>query len=282
MLHYLKDAFWFRVPFAGLGRVPANALATLAFAILGFGHPSFWLLGLGLEAGYLAVLASHPRFQRWVEAEKRAAGALAAADSSRLSPPARARLQRLEEKRARVLELYEQAGVDDFVLSSNRDALERLTAIYRQLLAARSELEASRSRMGEQDLRHRIAALETELAQPSQAAASPALRESQAATLKLLQQRRDNLGRATEALREIDSDLERIEAQVDLTLESAGLPGRNDLAAANIELASQLLSEGIDFSDRLALEDGYLPERIRAVETEVSPPPPPPRQREKG
>ncbi len=243
MLRHLKDAFWFRVPLPGLGRVPANALAALGFAILGFGHPSFWLLGLGLEAGYLGLLASHPRFQRWVEAEKQAAGRAQGEADPRLTPQAQARLERLQEKRERVLELQRQAGVDDFLYGSNRDALDRLVEIYRQLLATRGELERSREKMGEEDLRHRIASLERELAQPN---ASPALRDSQTATLQLLRQRLANFGRATGARKEIDSDLERIEAQVDLTLESAGLPGRNDLAAANIELASQLLSEGID------------------------------------
>lgn len=272
MLRYLRAAFWFRIPLPGLGRMPVNALAVLGLAILGFGHPAFWLLGLGLEGAYLGFLASHPRFQRWIEASAKSTAEQDAALAARLSPRAQVRLQELERKCARVLALYRETKTDDFVLSSNRDALERLAAIYRQLLASRGELEANRTQATEAELRRRIGALERDLASPG---TSGALRDSQAATLKLVRQRLGNLGRSAEAQREIDSDLERIEAQVDLTLESAGLPGRNDLAAANIELASQLLAEGIGTDPALA-ELGVEPSSGRnATVAETTPPPPP-------
>jgi len=246
---YLREAFWLRAPLPGLGRVPLNAVAALGLGILGLGHPAFWLLGIGLEAGYLGMLAGHPRFQRWIDAQRRSAGIASPATELRLAPEARERLERLERKCARIAELQSAARAEDF--GENRDALDRLLGLYGQLLASRSELESSRARIDSADLERRIASLEREIERPD---ASAALRDSQAATLKLLRQRRSTLGRCQELLLEVDSDLERIENQVDLTLENAGLPGRDDLAKANLELASELLERGLDFGVAVTVE----------------------------
>jgi hypothetical protein len=91
--------------------------------------------------------------------------------------------------------------------------------------------------------------LERSLAGGSTSAASSALRDSQTATLKLLRQRRENLERCDENLKQVDSDLARVEAQVDLAVESAALRGGGAAVTANLELASQTLDGGIDFGE---------------------------------
>ncbi len=48
--------------------VPPNWVGLGAFALLGVANPGFWVLGAGLELGYLAVLATNQRFQRVVDA----------------------------------------------------------------------------------------------------------------------------------------------------------------------------------------------------------------------
>lgn len=263
MLEYLNKAFWAGPNLPGLGRLPVNALAALGLAILGFGHPAFWLLGAGLEAAYLTAVASHPRFQRLVDAQRRHQSTAQAEEGRqelirRLDSQARKRLALVEEKRGRILHLAREAGAGAFELESQRDALDRMAWIYLKLLVARHHLETSRVHASEADLKRRIAELERSMAA---AGGSSALRESQAATLKILQQRLGNLGRFEQTLQQVDSDLARIEAQVDLALENAGLLGGGASVTANLELAGQLLDDELYFGDSapavLALDEAY-------------------------
>lgn len=64
MLKYFKSAFWVRQPVPLLGDLPVHVLALVPFVVLGLLHPGFWLMGLGLGAGFLTMLAMSPRFQR--------------------------------------------------------------------------------------------------------------------------------------------------------------------------------------------------------------------------
>jgi hypothetical protein len=68
---YLKAAFLVGVDVPALGRLPVNALAAAGFFILGFGHPSFWFLGLAAESVIVPALAFNRRFQNVVDAEQR-------------------------------------------------------------------------------------------------------------------------------------------------------------------------------------------------------------------
>ena len=263
MLEYLKKAFWAGPTVSGLGRLPLNALGVLGFTILGAGHPAFWLLGAGLEAAYLATLASHPRFQRLVDAQRRSQSVSQVEEGrqeliSKLDSTARKRLALVEEKCERILQLARESGGGAFELESQRDALDRILWTYLKLLVGRHHLEASGTRATEADLKRKIAELERNLAA---AGDSSALRESQAATLKILQQRLSNLDRFDRTLKQVDSDLGRIEAQVDLALENAGLRGSGAAVTANLELAGQILDDELYFGDSetavLALGEAY-------------------------
>lgn len=275
MFEYLKKAFWAGPTIPGLGRLPLNGLAVLGFTILGLGHPAFWFLGAGLEAAYLAAVASHPRFQRLVDAQRRSQGAAQAEEGReelirKLDPPARKRLALVEEKRERIFQLTRESGVGAFELASLRDALDRIVWTYLKLLAGRHHLETSREQANETVLKQKIAELERSLAAGED---SSALRESQAATLKILQQRLSNLGRLEQTLKQVDSDLARTEAQVDLALENAGLRDSGVAAlTANLELAGRTLDDELYFGDSetaaLALGEAYGA--------------PPPRSRERG
>lgn len=252
MRKYLKEAFWLGPQIPGLGRLPVNALATLGFVILGLGHEGFWLLGAGLEAAYLTAVATHPRFQRAIDARERFLETGSADQGRRelaasLTPETRRRFDALEAKIDRVLQTGRDAHLGEFEIESRRDALERLSWIALKLLVARNQLEASRLHAGEADLKRRIADLERELAGGSDE--SSALRQSQSATLGILHQRLRNLERSEQTLRQIDSDLTRIEAQVDLAFESATLQGGGEAVAANLELASEALDDGLYFGD---------------------------------
>jgi len=264
VLDYLKKAFWVGPNVPGLGRLPVNALATLGFGILGLGHPAFWLLGASLEAGYLALVATDARFQRWADRQRRAAESPEAATLrqdlvQRLGKQAGERLLALEQKCDRIVDIARESQAGDFEIASAREALGRLAWIYLKLLVARQHLESSRLHASEADLQRKIADLEREISASAEAPAS--LRSSQAATLKLLQQRLENLENCEVTLKQVDSDLARIEAQVDLALESATARGGGAVIAADLELASQTLEDGLDFGEAeatvVALDEVY-------------------------
>src|SRR5262245_60475633 len=48
--------------------VAPNWIALGAFGLLGVMEPGFWVLGAGLELGYLLLLSTNQRFQRIVDA----------------------------------------------------------------------------------------------------------------------------------------------------------------------------------------------------------------------
>ncbi|HEV3460073.1 MAG TPA: hypothetical protein VHG32_26295 [Thermoanaerobaculia bacterium] len=279
MLDYLKAAFWIAIPVPGLGRLPVNVLLVAGCAILGFANPGFWLLGTGAEAALLTVLATNPRFQRAVDARRLSAAAGEAELHRqdlvrRLDPVARKRLAAVDDKCARVLQVQQEAQTPEIGLESSRDALSRLSWIYLKLLIARHHLvEALQGQAGDEqrvprlataggaaevDLKRQLADLDRALAAPG---VTTALRDSQQATRKILEQRLQNIDRCQQTLKEVDADLGRIEAQVDLALENANLRGGGAVVSANLELASQILDDGLSFGDSerdvAALDEAY-------------------------
>jgi hypothetical protein len=75
----------------------------------------------------------------------------------------------------------------------------------------------------------------------------------------VLEKRLPNLDRREETLREIASDLTRIEVEVELALENVGLAGQTDTISAQIDLLSSSF-------DDLVFGDSAL--SVRAVEAE--------------
>ncbi|HXB20477.1 MAG TPA: hypothetical protein VNV88_03800 [Candidatus Solibacter sp.] len=249
MWKYLKAAFLVGVDVPAVGRLPVNLLAAAGFTILGFAQPAFWLLGLGLETSVVFALGFNPRFQKYVDGQQMQLSALDV-DAQRqalvrlLAPSARDKLSALAGRCQSVLQVYQGTQADEFIINTNQDSLQRLQWLYLKLLVGRHYLEAGTSSTGD-SLRQKIEALEKELQAP---AASEQLRQSKTATLSILKQRLNNFQNRTRLLEEIDSDLTRIEAQVDLALENASIQGRPQTISTEIELASDLAS-GTLFGD---------------------------------
>jgi hypothetical protein len=245
VFRYLKAAFWAAPEVAGLGRLPVNVLMLGGFAILGFGHPGFWLLGMALEGSYLYALTSSPRFQKVVDAQGRQLNEGAAerqrqALVNKLEPTARGRLEKLTAQCARVLQIESEAQTEETTLAGNREALRKLAWLYLKALVAQQNLRALGN--GETELRRQIEILRAE-AQADRLSRS--LRESKAATLRILEKRLANTERREQTLAEIESGLTRIEAQVDLAVDNAGMRGDSGVNFVNIELVSQLLDDSI-------------------------------------
>jgi hypothetical protein len=248
VLRYLSAAFWARPRIWGLGRVPWNALAVFGAAIFGFAEHAVWLGGLGLETLYLFSIGTNPRFQRWVDAQDVAAVAGETEEGraqlvQSLGGAARQRLVRLEEKVTRIEKMYQQSRGDDYLYDTNRDAIKKLTWAFLKLLVAQRNLLMLGNQSNEMELQQKIAALEGEL----KGATTDTLRESKKATIDILRQRVNNGRRRAETLAEVDSDLGRVEAQIDLALEQASMKDKPTAISANIQLVSRMLDD--DYGD---------------------------------
>jgi len=230
-----------------LGRVPVNALAAAGFFILGFGHPGFWFLGLAVEATVVPSLAFNKRFQNVVEAQDRqltdgGAEAKRIALVQTLPAEYRKRLSDLEHKCRKALDVCRDAQAESFVIDTNRGALENLRWVYLKLLVARYHLLTAGTDDTPSSLAKKIESIEAGMRTGEE---SNALRQSKAATLDILKRRLANIHRREQSLEEVESDLTRVESQVDLILDNAAMQGKPQTISTDLELASDLVSGGI-------------------------------------
>lgn len=245
MWRYIKAAFLVGVDVPGLGRIPVNALGTAVVTILGFVEPSIWLAGLGIEVAVVTSLAFNPRFQKVIDAQT---GSRLLEDNrakrktliAALPEELRSRLRTLEGTSARILSIYQTLGVEPELLAGTQSSLDKLQWIYLKLLIARNHLTYELGAESEASLQARIQKIQQSV--PSQPSLSSALQRSQEATLAILQRRLENLQNRDRILRENDSDLARIEAQVELMRENAAIEGKPASVETEIELASDLAS----------------------------------------
>ncbi len=269
MIRYLKAAFRAAPEIPGLGRLPLNVVILAGLAILGFGHPGFWLLGLALETAYLYALTANNRFRMLAQqVEHGGAEAQRMELVNKLAPGRRERLQAIEAKCAQFIQIHRDSQTEDFLLERNVEALRKIAWIYLKLLVVQQNVLAVDLKTSKAALRQRLQAISHEL---SASSLSATLRESKEATQRILEQRLHNLGRREEWLAEIDSDMARIEAQVDLAIENAGIRGKAESVSSNIDLVSRLLDDSVYGEDRASiaeLERSYAPESRRSTETE--------------
>jgi len=244
---YLKAAFLIGTDVPALGRVPVNLLASTGFFILGFGHPGFWLLELAAEATLLPWLAFNKRFQNYVDASERQ---MTSGDSQvkrsalvqTLPAEDRKRIEALDRKCAKVLDVYRNAQAEEFLIETNREALDNLKWVYTKLLIARFHLLTAGTDDTAESLQRKMLSIEKDL-QDSQE--TPALRQSKSATLDILKRRLANIERRGQSLEEVESDLTRVESQVDLILDNAAMQGKPQTISTDLQLASDLVSGGL-------------------------------------
>lgn len=257
MWRYLKAAFLVGADVPALGRLPVNILGSTAFLILGFGHPAFWLLGLAAEAAVLPSLAFNKRFQNYVDATERQ---LSSGDSEvkrtalvqTLPPEDRKRLDAFDRKCRKVLDVYRNAQTEDFLIETNRDALDNLKWVYIKLLIARFHLLTAGTDDTAESLQRKIASLEKDLRDPQE---TLALRQSRAATLDILRRRQANIERREQSLEEVESDLTRVESQVDLILDNAAMQGKPQTISTDLQLTSDLVGGGLFGEAETAVAD---------------------------
>jgi hypothetical protein len=262
MWRYLKAAFLVGVDLPGLGRLPVNALGAAAVGILGFVEPSLWLAGLGIEAALVSSLAFNRRFQKVVDAQIEAKTGNRLLEDTRAKREAlvaalpedlRSRLRALEATSARILSIYQTLGVEPALIEGTQSSLDKLQWIYLKLLIARTHLTRELGTESEASLQVRIQQMRE--AAPVKTEPSTALQRSQEATLAILERRLENLHNRDRILSENSSDLNRIEAQVELMRENAAIEGKPASVETEIELASDLASPDLYGSQSSLVRD---------------------------
>ncbi len=252
MLRYLKAAFLARPRIPFLGSLPVILLATGVVIALGVIRPIIGVVGIAAILAFCYAIASTQRFRDLVDAEDMASRlggpSNAAANESRgrlagaLRTEPRTRLAALEAKSRKILDLYRAHGADPLLQQNSKDALDKLQWVYLRLLHGSQTIADQDRLIDRATLEREIRSLEQST---QDAGASPSLRESQQATLAMLRQRLANHLQRSETLREIQSDLKRVEAQIDLALDDATMRGTPTAVSANVELASRMLDPSL-------------------------------------
>ena len=232
--------------------VPPNWVGVGTFAMLGMLNPGFWILGVGLELGYLYVLVTNPRFQRTVEAGRlaqaqRREGQRILVAMADLRDEDRRRYRALEGRCQSILESQRilESSPDLLV---QREGLGRLLRIYLRLLLTRDSIgKIARSVTGEDSLPQRIKKLQEQIKDTS---LGEELRKSLSAQLDILQQRLRGQQEAASKLEVVHAELTRVEEQIELIREQAMLAAdpaavsqRIDQIAADLGGTTQWIRE---------------------------------------
>ena len=219
--------------------VAPNWVGLAAFGLLGIANPGFWVLGAGLELGYLLTLATNPRFQRVVSSRP-----LAAARSEwngriqrltgRLNGEDRERFAALSHRCASIIDLQTHGGAETpHGIETQADSLGRLSWMFLRLLVARSMI------LHVVDEGEDVALLErrrSSLERQARDDAAPAdLRRSIQGQLEILQQRIEQRAEGGKKLAYIDAELARIEEQVELIREQAALSTDPEILSRRID-----------------------------------------------
>jgi hypothetical protein len=239
-LGYMKAAFSARP----LGMpIPLNWVFVAGMAIAGLLNAGFWLIGAGVELGYLLFLGSSHRFQRAIDAID--AGRRGQGDAQRLEMLLRSlpatELNRYHALRERCQEILRQQQSHGTDLSAQSDALSRLLLLYLQLLVTRQNLQrVVQDARDASDLPQRMTTLEKQLADAS---ISAELRTSLESQLEILQHRLEGQQEAAEKLKFVDAELVRIQEQVELVREQAALSSDPGVMAQRIDAISGSLTQ---------------------------------------
>jgi hypothetical protein len=268
--------------------LPPNWAMLAAFGLAGYLHDPGWLvLGSGVELGYLLLLGTNARFQRFVAGKMSAGGSneaerRLAALYGTLPDAERRRYQALAQRCQSVLEqqFHNDTGAPGY--ASQSDSLGKLTWMYLRLLVTRQAIqrvikEGGRSPgdpppvpgqgtpgMSGQRLEQRLAELKRRVADDS---LSDDLRRSLQGQADLLEQRVARRGEADQKLAFLDAELTRIEEQVELIREQAVLSTDPDRLSQRIdEISATLGTTGEWIADQQ--------KTIGAMDDLISDPPP--------
>ncbi|MBL8962466.1 MAG: hypothetical protein JNK70_00200 [Phycisphaerae bacterium] len=220
--------------------IPPNWLGLAAFGLLGLVNPGFWLIGAGLEVAYLAGCVSSARFRRVANAigvaeESRRSEERLGRAMDRLSPAESSRFLALDE-RCR-LAIGDESRMGHEWHGVLRESLARLRWAYIHLLTMRRAVAGviENETGGVSDRRslpEQIASIESRLGDPG---LGTDVRRSLESQRDVLTARVEARREARERLEQVDAELGRIEAHVELLREQSLLAAGPEAAAARVD-----------------------------------------------
>jgi hypothetical protein len=209
--------------------IPPNWIGLGVFGLLGILNPGFWLVGLGLELGYLWVLGNNTRFQKLVAASqvvltRKQWQSKVDEIVQQLNNEDQQRYRKLEARCRSLLEQQMQLRTTPTqALQAQNEGLGRLLWLYLRLLSTRQAINRMLAGQGSldasQELEERIGQLKTKLNEPL----SEDLRKSYTGQVEILEQRLERRKEAKEKLAFLDAELTRIQDQIELVREQAVL-----------------------------------------------------------
>jgi hypothetical protein len=221
--------------------VPPNWIGLGAFALIGALNPGFWVLGLGVELGYLWTLGNNKRFRRFVDASrqletKQQWQIRVDALIRHLGSEDQQRYRALEERCKTLLEQQIQIQSPSQGLQVQGEGLGRLLWVYLRLLATRQAMNriirgAGGTPNESADLEERITNLQSRL----QESLTDDLRKSITGQIEILQERLKRRGEAKDKLAFLDAELTRIQEQVELVREQAVLSADPETLSKRID-----------------------------------------------
>lgn len=229
--------------------VPPNWVGLGIFGLLGLVNPGFLAIGLGLELGYLAVLATNHRFQRLVDASQqmqiRKQWQTKVDNLARqLGGDDQQRYRNLEMRCRTLLEQHLSLLTPSAGLQAQGEGLGKLLWVYLRLLITRqSIMRILRGSAGAPDetagIEKRIKALQDQLNEPL----SEDLKKSLTGQIEILQQRLAKRTEAGQKLAFLDAELIRIQEQVELVREQAALSADPEALSQRIDQVTATLGD---------------------------------------
>jgi hypothetical protein len=255
---YVKAAFGRKLRLPLLGAMPANKMMLGVFAVLGLASPGFWFLGAAAELTYLFTLANSSRFQKLVDGERLLAAQQQWEDKvhatvGRLIPPAQERYRKLLDQCRRILGISARLESDSLagLRGMRGQSLNQLLWIFLRLLTSRQVITNNMESLDESALGREIEQLEQRLSGIDRAT-DEALARSLEGTLAIRRKRIENLQRASDSLRVIDAELERIEQQAELMREETAVGGKPEFLSARLDAVTSTMTEAARWMDEQA------------------------------
>lgn len=223
--------------------IPPNWIGLAAFGFLGLINPGFWLVGLGLEFGYLSILTTNERFQRLVVGSglmksRREWQTKINQLVEQLAPEGKRRYNALEKRCQEILEQQSHGtAVPAPGLDVQNQGLARLLWVYLKLLVTRQAIDKliQQPASGQDDaerLQERIQNLQTRLKEET---LGDELRKSLTGQVEILQQRLQKRREARDKTTFLDAEMTRIQEQAELIHEQAVLSTDPEVVSQRID-----------------------------------------------
>ena len=219
--------------------IPPNWVGLAAVGLLGLLNPGFWLIGAGVELGYLLTLTSNARFRRTVDARhlQQASGTWEEKRAQLIErlPAAERKRQELLEERCRAVLTHGQDDEDAPLDGQQAESLAQLAWVHLRLLLSRTRLDRVISEVAK-----RIRELQKRIADPT---SSEGLKNSLSSQLEILTSRQASHASVRDQLALIDAELERLRQQVELVREQTALSADASGASRTIDALGATLGE---------------------------------------